>query len=125
MHATGSPPQMRGKATFHISSIYRTRITPADAGKSVIIKELFKVFKDHPRRCGEKFGHSELQYFTAGSPPQMRGKAFFSFFCSFLSRITPADAGKRIWASTLSTGIMDHPRRCGEKLSLLPFCELL
>ena len=49
----GSPPQMRGKLACHDCTIQRCRITPADAGKTLLCccRRLLK--KDHPRRCGE------------------------------------------------------------------------
>ena len=51
----------------------------------------------------------------AGSPPQVRGKGFFSRCKRIFHRITPAGAGKSIDGWTLSNDTEDHPRRCGEK----------
>ena len=50
----GSPPRMRGKgkATANIKST--TGITPAYAGKSQGLADIYEVLGDHPRVCGEK-----------------------------------------------------------------------
>ena len=50
----GSPPRVRGKGTFHSSSVSRDRITPACAGKSYAVTGKKKLRRDHPRVCGEK-----------------------------------------------------------------------
>ena len=49
----GSPPRMRGK---HLRTEFPREadgITPADAGKTIIIFQAHLVRKDHPRGCGE------------------------------------------------------------------------
>ncbi len=52
--AVGSPPRVRGKGS-HISCADRfSRITPACAGKSIIMRLLIRLSEDHPRVCGEK-----------------------------------------------------------------------
>ena len=53
----GSPPPMRGKAKKPDSGQQKRRITPAYAGKRWILLRFFRTQKDHPRLCGEKFGH--------------------------------------------------------------------
>ena len=49
----GSPPRMRGKRGNLIIPVRRDRITPADAGKTDLLR--FRTFRreDHPRGCGE------------------------------------------------------------------------
>ena len=72
----GSPPHMRGKAGINPTIGARPRITPAYAGKSLLIAIVFAPFNgitpayagkrywrrcscsalwDHPRICGEKY----------------------------------------------------------------------
>ena len=51
----GSPPPMRGKARVSTTVIRRVRITPAYAGKRIIIFVDTGYQRDHPRLCGEKF----------------------------------------------------------------------
>ena len=49
----------------------------------------------------------------------MRGKAIAQFICRGAQRITPAHAGKSSVPSAANFSLKDHPRTCGEKLSLL------
>ena len=93
----GSPPPMRGKGLADETREYRTRITPAYAGKS--ITEIFQkdVNKDHPRLCGEKLLEINRHYAFSGSPPPMRGKGKSASRNDFPNRITPAYAGKSIF----------------------------
>ena len=92
--AAGSPPPMRGQDAFILFSIGSNRITPAYAGKSVIVIFFFLRFQDHPRLCGEKSFILTPSFVLLGSPPPMRGKACFCGAYSHTSRITPAYAGK-------------------------------
>ena len=58
MHQFGSPPPMRGKVRGIQTSQALTGITPAYAGKSVLLLLLPFAVQDHPRLCGEKFPRS-------------------------------------------------------------------
>ena len=49
----------------------------------------------------------------------MRGKASVTITMSFSSRITPAYAGKSSVACIVFQFGRDHPRLCGEKISML------
>ena len=86
---------MRGKVVINCLCVICLRITPAYAGKRLLIACMAFWRKDHPRVCGEKsfldfiFRHGE------GSPPRMRGKV--------------------LAISALPSAIQDHPRVCGEK----------
>ena len=81
----GSPPPMRGKASY-----------------GGWLKE---VRQDHPRLCGEKVISAIFVPEKAGSPPPMRGKVQSGFFPAFQYGITPAYAGKSI----LLNGFRDNP----------------
>ena len=50
----GSPPRRRGKAFSVLRRQFRSRITPAWAGKSVTMGIMTAVCRDHPRVGGEK-----------------------------------------------------------------------
>ena len=50
----GSPPRMRGKAIGHLFVDHDQRITPAYAGKSILVSTACIGCQDHPRVCGEK-----------------------------------------------------------------------
>ena len=70
------------------------RITPADAGKTVIGLSYMQRHQDHPRGCGENYEQLVGGVETLGSPPRMRGKLDSVQIRKFAHRITPADAGK-------------------------------
>ena len=90
----GSPPPMRGKARVSTTVIRRVRITPAYAGKRIIIFVDTGYQRDHPRLCGEKERASEYIDMVTGSPPPMRGKGEEFAKAEGIRRITPAYAGK-------------------------------
>ena len=50
----GSPPRMRGKVSAGITTAAALGITPAYAGKSILLVFQSAVNRDHPRVCGEK-----------------------------------------------------------------------
>ena len=111
----GSPPRMRGKLVFCRSVPICPGITPAHAGKTQFHCRKERLFRDHPRACGENRSVCPQSNLYSGSPPRMRGKR--SGCSGGVSQwgITPAHAGK-----TLSSGLprwsqRDHPRACGEK----------
>ena len=85
---------MRGKGTSLRNFKSDERITPAYAGKSFQLGDVPAVQKDHPRLCGEKRRSEFLHTIPAGSPPPMRGKGTSCSGVAFISRITPAYAGK-------------------------------
>ena len=93
-------------------------ITPAGAGKTRKRKLLPELSEDHPRRCGENYIlNCEVEH-LAGSPPQVRGKPITEAFKADIDRITPAGAGKTVTRQSASIFKQDHPRRCGENLTL-------
>ena len=55
VYVPGSPPPMRGKEDQFFFVKDDLGITPAYAGKSLIISPTTCQRKDHPRLCGEKF----------------------------------------------------------------------
>ena len=86
---------MRGKASSGIKDSFSIGITPAYAGKRVVIYPKLPKMQDHPRLCGEKGLCSDKIIFRRGSPPPMRGKDVENKIFSYSNRITPAYAGKR------------------------------
>ncbi len=111
----GSPPRMRGKGAQYSLPVWRHRITPAYAGKSLPSRACPPSCWDHPRVCGEKHIRVVCGCTRVGSPPRMRGKEAAGKLCSPGRGITPAYAGKSgdLGQSAAQTG--DHPRVCGEK----------
>ena len=112
----GSPPHMRGKADAVDLNVGDVGITPAHAGKSA--QDLAARYSrgDHPRTCGEKAARVAGLLPDMGSPPHMRGKGLFWFIQRQEHGITPAHAGKRLFAPRILHPRRDHPRTCGEKI---------
>ena len=91
---TGSPPRVRGKQ-FRLTLLLLTiRITPARAGKTIVIWGAVMIVWDHPRACGENQSFLSFCDYLKGSPPRVRGKLLARLSGIRLVRITPARAGK-------------------------------
>ena len=88
---------MRGKADCQRGKELPFGITPAHAGKRMVIWLLLMV--------------------SRGSPPRMRGKDQMFAAPRPLIGITPAHAGKSDTCPIRSGDSRDHPRACGEKLN--------
>ena len=106
---------MRGKVPILVCEFLCVGITPAYAGKSILIFMVLSSIRDHPRVCGEKGLTVERVSLHMGSPPRMRGKVNKTYFDGTCYRITPAYAGKSGTGSGPAPGPKDHPRVCGEK----------
>ena len=115
----GSPPLARGKPLTEKLVTGESRITPACAGKTIMMSLPNRSMKDHPRLRGENGKRYIEGYFSVGSPPLARGK--LTSFNSHLIpvRITPACAGKTSEVSTFKHWEEDHPRLRGENMTIL------
>ena len=68
-------PRLCGEKLQKIGGLLGTVwITPAYAGKSVLLHMQSTELRDHPRLCGEKRNDSTIMPPKMGSPPPMRGK---------------------------------------------------
>ena len=85
---------MRGKRRHPQYRICAVRITPAGAGKTLLLLLCSLLFQDHPRRCGENGDLHLWNNGFRGSPPQVRGKRKNPLAVYSRYRITPAGAGK-------------------------------
>ena len=94
--AAGSPPRMRGKRKTARAHSGRFGITPADAGKTPVLRNDLQNARDHPRGCGENVQKVFPIFPISGSPPRMRGKRRRLCRLCRSKRITPADAGKTL-----------------------------
>ena len=113
--SSGSPPLTRGKARDMLNEFNEVRITPAYAGKSVLLP-FFSCFpKDHPRLRGEKLMVEWSNKHEQGSPPLTRGKVGRRYLTAERRRITPAYAGKSFAPRSVRRRARDHPRLRGEK----------
>ena len=93
-------------------------ITPACAGKRMLVGECPKPLWDHPRVCGEKEIAAGRDVAYWGSPPRVRGKAAVAALKGHAAGITPAYAGKRLITTMMRNQLRDHPRVCGEKIPM-------
>ena len=116
---TGSPPPMRGKDEWLDGFSTFSRITPAYAGKRLIMYIMCGRIRDHPRLCGEKHATSISLCHHQGSPPPMRGKDSQLRGSMPVNGITPAYAGKSRLVQCWNMFDQDHPRLCGEKSAML------
>ena len=106
---------MRGKVEFFCFEVVADGITPAYAGKRVLVSIALMRLGDHPRVCGEKTIDVGVAVQKAGSPPRMRGKGMVHRAQHRPAGITPAYAGKSYHSRYMVIIIRDHPRVCGEK----------
>ena len=111
----GSPPHGRGKDTIVIIEVAVSGITPAWAGKSIIIRYIRAHPWDHPRMGGEKPIVRSGGCLLWGSPPHGRGKADVCSTLEVALGITPAWAGKSCPERLKTPSARDHPRMGGEK----------
>ena len=90
----GSPPLAREGPIEFCDNIHRIRITPARAGRTIIICLLLLVLGDHPRSRGKDLSTLSVAAAALGSPPLAREgqNTNMYFHCCF--RITPARAGR-------------------------------
>ena len=53
LSSMGSPPHVRERLQGGMNALTYLGITPACAGKTVVVPFLSLVFQDHPRMCGK------------------------------------------------------------------------
>ena len=111
----GSPPRVRGTVLLQKSNWIKGRITPACAGNSSLDGIEGEFEQNHPRVCGEQLSPGYPLPLRRGSPPRVRGTAFFANRSKYASRITPACAGNRPSMAPSENTVRDHPRVCGEQ----------
>ena len=93
-------------------------IIPADAGSTVGSMVAIHCLWDHPRRCGEHNTRPSPDETHSGSSPQMRGAHPLTAILILQQRIIPADAGSTLAPGSDGGVPGDHPRRCGEHVSV-------
>ena len=116
--ASGSPPPMRGTLLFYYQNLNPGRITPAYAGNTKPFGVGSAGRQDHPRLCGEHWMRPAFRRKDVGSPPPMRGTHEDNKQFSHPSRITPAYAGNTPPVLLPSGCFKDHPRLCGEHVTI-------
>ena len=85
---------MREKQNLLVFANLNLRITPAYAGKTILLVSQLILYKDHPRVCGKNVYQKRK--------------------VAIMDRITPAYAGKTVDNLLQALYIQDHPRVCGK-----------
>jgi len=111
---------MRGTPEPGEQTHRRIGITPAHAGNTCKWQAVSRVFRDHPRTCGEHAAERNGFDPRAGSPPHMRGTLHYYAVACCSGRITPAHAGNTATPQPIGTVSWDHPRTCGEHYIITP-----
>ena len=116
----GSSPRMRG--THHRSPVACAGggIIPAYAGNTSCCRATQSVCGDHPRVCGEHASVPALSHLVLGSSPRMRGTRTICKTVQDTSGIIPAYAGNTRHTRPPVARRGDHPRVCGEHVSVTP-----
>ena len=105
---------MREKLVTSNLNTFQAGITPACAGKTLLILLKISLLGDHPRVCGKNELVQELVIGWPGSPPRVREKQIKLMEGILVRRITPACAGKTEVGSDFLAFVWDHPRVCGK-----------
>ena len=114
----GSPPRVRGEGCHQPAGRTGRGITPACAGRRSKRNTAKLARQDHPRVCGEKSRRAGGADECRGSPPRVRGEAKSTCRDARGIRITPACAGRSASSFSTSSPQGDHPRVCGEKVTV-------
>ena len=90
----GSPPLVRERLVQYYHAIFKHGITPARAGKTLLLPVTVAAFKDHPRSCGKDILQGSVSANWVGSPPLVRERQERKDLDLQQMGITPARAGK-------------------------------
>ena len=89
----GSPPRVREPPKRGRSRGARSGITPACAGTTTLVRDVYQSREDHPRVCGNHCNSMLQEVSLGGSPPRVR-EPLTGFITAIVPvRITPACAG--------------------------------
>ena len=113
----GSSPRMRGSRYNRVDNIIIAGIIPAHAGLTPHNHHVRYSLRDHPRACGAHVMKKELDAYTTGSSPRMRGSRHEKVDGIGKSGIIPAHAGLTHFLKLSRLQSWDHPRACGAHLS--------
>ena len=119
--SSGSPPLARERPVVLGGGALRARITPACAGKTHQSPSPGKSCRDHPRLRGKDGSMPFLTRMRRGSPPLARERLPIIIPPTVCKGITPACAGKTIYANHYKKRQRDHPRLRGKDYSLVSY----
>ena len=118
MDSTGSSPRMRGTRSYRHAGRDADGIIPAYAGNTRPHQRWRNAPRDHPRVCGEHPGVMAKCDTPGGSSPRMRGTRAVRLSCCSCDGIIPAYAGNTWHQSYCDVPFGDHPRVCGEHVTV-------
>ena len=110
----GSPPLAREGQKVLGYALSGDRITPARAGRTILLDLRWKNERDHPRSRGKDWTLIIFVSKSAGSPPLAREGPVFIRQTVFKNRITPARAGRTSETRFTLVSARDHPRSRGK-----------
>ena len=110
----GSSPRMRGTQFNIFVIVIVVGIIPAYAGNTATLPTVMRMWKDHPRVCGEHHRGPAEKICVAGSSPRMRGTLADTVDEEAHHGIIPAYAGNTVRLMPPPPNHRDHPRVCGE-----------
>ena len=110
---------MRGTPKPCLEWMLRCRIIPAYAGNTRACAMSESCSRDHPRVCGEHICRDVAGFAHMGSSPRMRGTRMSDNVESWRMGIIPAYAGNTFGVSCGIARARDHPRVCGEHMSVV------
>ena len=115
----GTSPRARGKPFGGLIILVDYGNIPAYAGKTVKLACHVPARSEHPRVCGENPGVSLKSSAICGTSPRMRGKLPLQWESFSGRRNIPAYAGKTTTARWRVVWKKEHPRVCGENVSII------
>ena len=110
----GSSPRGRGKPPIIPYALYRIRLIPAWAGKTLVVGGRACPPRAHPRVGGENSSCDRLVQPGSGSSPRGRGKLRKEMLSLTHGRLIPAWAGKTPCEAAADVAGEAHPRVGGE-----------
>ena len=90
---TGSSPRVRGTVFCYAPNRRAHRFIPAGAGNGTTVFSRVLFWPVHPRGCGERWQHKQIQQPESGSSPRVRGTAELGRHKDLFDRFIPAGAG--------------------------------
>ena len=118
LQASGSSPHVRGARFIPLGLRGGSGIIPACAGSTPPVWRRPLRPRDHPRMCGEHSAAVTSALNVQGSSPHVRGALRIMDKPGIPPGIIPACAGSTILVAWFIDEVGDHPRMCGEHLSV-------
>ena len=112
---SGSSPRLRGTLRDQTLCPRQMRFIPAPAGNASLSPSVECLSTVHPRACGERDLHADVECNCHGSSPRLRGTLSPFEKPHGARRFIPAPAGNASSSSTFGFAGTVHPRACGER----------